>query len=357
MTSRFTTGMMTFDPSEALRFKTSKIMPEMLMLDSVTPKQPRNGLASTEDASSGSPMVAILLCTFNGERFLQQQLESFIAQAHTRWTLYVSDDGSTDGTDAILLGFERRAPGKVVRFQGPRQGFAANFMSLLRRPEVVGDLFAFSDQDDVWFPDKLQRGISALRPCIEQVGLYCSRTSVGDENGLNTGLSPLFKKQPSFRNALVQSLAGANTMLLTQAARLLVAQTPTHAKVVAHDWLAYLVITACAGRVFYDPVPTLLYRQHTQNLIGANTGLKARTQRLVKMFGGRFARWNAENIKILEAFEGQMKPAEHMAFIRFRQSRNAGLLARIKLIWASGVYRQTLAGNLSLAAAVVLRRF
>lgn len=327
------------------------------MPDSDTAQQPGDQLISTEDASTGGPIVAILMCTYNGERFLAQQLESLAAQTHQRWTLYVSDDGSTDRTDEILLRFERDTVGKVVRFYGPRQGFAANFMSLLRRPEVVGDLFAFSDQDDIWFPDKLERGIYALRPLLDQPGLYCSRTQVGDENGVHTGFSPLFQKQPSFQNALVQSLAGANTMLLTQAARQLVAQTPGNAKVITHDWLAYLIVSACAGHVIYDPVPTLLYRQHSENLIGANTGLRARSQRLVKMLGGRFAGWNEENIRILETFEGQMKPAQHKAFISFRQSRNAGLFERIRLTLASGVYRQTLAGNLSLAVAVLLRRF
>lgn len=327
------------------------------MPDCATPPQPDHRLIQTKTESSDGLMVAILMCTYNGERFLEQQLESLAAQTHKRWTLYISDDGSTDRTNEILRRFEQDTAAKVVRFQGPRQGFAANFMSLLRRPEVVGDLFAFSDQDDVWFANKLERGIAALLPCIDQAGLYCSRTRVGDEKGSNTGFSPLFKKQPSFQNALVQSLAGANTMLLTRTARGLVAQTPATAKVITHDWLAYLIITACAGHVIYDPIPTLLYRQHSQNLIGANTGLRARGHRLMKMLGGRFADWNNENIKVLDAFQGQMKPAQRKAFISFKQSRNAGLLQRIRLILASGVYRQTLAGNLSLAAAVVLRRF
>lgn len=327
------------------------------MPDSDIAQQPGDQLISTKSASMDGLVVAILMCTYNGERFLSKQLESLRAQTHKRWVLYVSDDGSTDCTDEILLRFERDTVGKVVRFKGPRQGFAANFMSLLRRPEVMGDLFAFSDQDDIWFPDKLERGICALRPHFDHVGLYCSRTQVGDENGAHTGFSPLFEKQPSFENALVQSIAGANTMLLTRAARQLVAQTPESAKVITHDWLAYLIVSACAGQVIYDPVPTLLYRQHSQNLIGANTGLRARSQRLMKMLGGRFAGWNEENIRVLETFEGQMKPAQHRAFISFRESRNAGLFGRIRLALASGVYRQTLAGNLSLAAAVVLGRF
>jgi glycosyltransferase involved in cell wall biosynthesis len=327
------------------------------MPDSDTPQQPGDQLINLQDAQSDGLMVAILMCTYNGDRFLAKQLESLAAQTHKRWILYVSDDGSTDSTNEILLRFERDTAAKVVRFQGPRQGFAANFMSLLRRPEVKGDLFAFSDQDDVWFPDKLERGISSLRPYLDHLGLYCSRTQVGDENGLHTGFSPLFEKQPSFQNALVQSIAGANTMLMTRAARQLVAQTPLNAKVITHDWLAYLLVSACGGHVTYDPIPTLLYRQHSRNLIGANTGLKARSQRLMKMLGGRFAGWNEENIRIIEAFEGQMKPAQRKAFISFKLSRNAGLFPRIKLIIASGVYRQTLAGNISLAAAVVLKRF
>src|SRR5579864_1212921 len=102
--------------------------------------------------------VAILLCTFNGARFLPQQLASLEAQDFSDWRLFASDDGSQDETLALLQDFQKKhGAAKVHIRQGPRRGFVANFLSLICDPAVQGACYAFSDQDDVWLPDKLSR--------------------------------------------------------------------------------------------------------------------------------------------------------------------------------------------------------
>ena len=164
--------------------------------------------------------VAILLCTFNGAQFLAKQLDSFAAQTHAVWQLWVSDDGSTDNTRTILMEFATRHPARVRMVQtGPQRGFAYNFVNLLQRGDIDADYFAYADQDDIWHPERLARGVRALDE-IKQVQpkLYGSRTTYIDSQDQLIGMSKLFTRRPSFPNALVQCIAGGNTMLFDKAA-------------------------------------------------------------------------------------------------------------------------------------------
>jgi glycosyltransferase involved in cell wall biosynthesis len=300
--------------------------------------------------------VAILMCTYNGATFLREQLESFESQSLQNWTLFVSDDSSTDGTHSILADYKRRwGPQKLVVFDGPRQGFAKNFLSLLNRPEVQGRYYAFSDQDDLWFSDKLERSVKCLDAIDEhRPALYCSRTRLTDASGKTIGLSPLFTRPPSFRNALVQSLAGANTMMINSTAREVLLQLPAETRVIAHDWLAYLIVTACGGTAVYDAEPTLYYRQHAANLIGANATPLARAARFRKMLSGRFSEWNDANLETLSAIAPLITIQNKTTLEHFAIGRRLRVPARIKELLRSGVYRQTFLGNVTLWIAACL---
>ncbi|WP_033049590.1 glycosyltransferase family 2 protein [Pseudomonas sp. GM21] len=307
-------------------------------------------------AASGS--VAILLCTFNGESFLKEQLDSIAAQSHKHWVVYASDDGSTVETLEILQHY-RDAWGddRLLISQGPQRGFSNNFLSVLGKACGHHAYYAFCDQDDRWHPTKLQRALDWLeRQSPEAPSLYCGRTQIVNVMGEITGLSPLFRKRPSFKNALMQNLAGGNTMLINQAACSILNKTPSDTPLVCHDWWAYLLITGCGGNVYYDPTPTVDYRQHTQNVIGANTSIKSRVARLKRMFQGSFGEWNAKNIAALTALSSHLTPHNAVSLMRFEQARNAPLISRIKLMVASRFYRQTLMGNLGLALAVLVKR-
>ena len=153
----------------------------------------------------GEAQVAILMCTRNGEAFLGQQLESIADQTHTNWRLFVSDDGSTDQTKEILKRFAETHYQSTTIRNGPGKGVCVNFLSLATDPSIDADYFAFSDQDDVWHEDKLHRALTWLATISGDVpGLYCGRTELVSTDGRSYGLSPLFTRPPTFRNALVQ---------------------------------------------------------------------------------------------------------------------------------------------------------
>lgn len=302
--------------------------------------------------------VAILLTTFNGGRFLEEQLNSIAGQTHRDWTLYISDDGSSDATPHIIERFQQRlGSDRVHLFNGPRVGFAQNFLSLVRNSKIEADFFAFSDQDDIWFPDKLERALARLPQVAGKCpAMYCSRTRLVDESGNFIGYSPLFVRTPSFQNALVQSLAGANTMLLNRSARDLLAAVPSTAPVVSHDWLCYLLVSGCGGQVFYDAQPTIDYRQHGGNVIGSNTGLLDRWLRIRRMLSGTFRDWNQNNLVVLRHFRSQLTAENRDVLCQFVLARKSCFAARLRLLWEAGLYRQTILGNIGLVVAVSMRK-
>lgn len=302
------------------------------------------------------PRLSILLGTYNGERFLAEQLETINGQTYKNWFLYASDDGSTDNTLAILRRFQsKHEKGRVKILSGPRRGFAANFIHLTRHSDVVGDLFAYSDQDDLWLPDKLERAVKWLSGLPkDQPALLCGRTCLIDERGRDLGFSPLFRKPPSFANALVQSIAGGNTMVFNKTTRQLLCQSANDLPIVTHDWWTYLVVTGCGGQVKYDPCPAIQYRQHGNNLVGMNTGLKAKIRRIKMLYDGRYQKWNSSNLKALESIKPLITDANISTMDRFTRARSSWIFPRLVGLHRAGVYRQTTFGNLSLLAAAIL---
>ncbi|MGW8390337.1 glycosyltransferase family 2 protein [Pseudoduganella sp. HUAS MS19] len=302
------------------------------------------------------PKVAILLSTYHGQHYLAEQLDSFSAQTHSDWEVWASDDGSADGTPGILAAYRQQWPaGRLAVCAGPAQGFAANFLALTCNDRIQADYYAYSDQDDIWHPDKLERAVQWLQGVPAGTpALYCSRTMLVDAANRDIGLSPWFGK-PCFANALVQNIAGGNTMVFNQAARTLLraaAQVP----IVYHDWWAYMAVTGCGGQVFCDPVPTLRYRQHGGNLVGVDVSWQARWQRLLKVWQGQHREWNSAYMAALRKLEDRLTPESRAIFQRFAQAREMSLVPRLVNVCRSGVYRQTRLGNISLAVAAIFRK-
>jgi glycosyltransferase involved in cell wall biosynthesis len=313
---------------------------------------------ASENRPSPSRSIAILLCTFNGVRFLPLQLASHEAQDFLDWRLFVSDDGSQDGTLALLEEFQKKhGPAKVSLRSGPQKGFVANFLSLICDPAIESDYYALSDQDDVWHPGKLSRALQFLNNApTDGPFVYCSRTQLIDEQGGEIGLSPLFKKPLSFRNALTQSIAGGNTMVFNEAVRQVLMRAGPDANAASHDWWIYLVISAVGGTVFYDSEPTISYRVHPRNVIGSNRSAAAQILRARMLWQGRLQIWTEMNVAALERIESLMTDDNRKTFELFRRARKRSLLPRAYGLIRAGIYRQTLLGNIGLAVAALTGR-
>ncbi|WP_309295649.1 glycosyltransferase family 2 protein [Pseudomonas parasichuanensis] len=313
---------------------------------------------SRELSLPGVAHVAILMCTYNGASFLRQQLDSFEQQTYRNWSLHVSDDGSEDRTPTVLQSYaELWGAHRVKVFDGPRAGFVRNFLSLTCRADINADYFAWSDQDDIWSPEKLQVAVEWLQGIPSEVpAMYCGRTQLICEGGIHRGLSPNFSLPPHFKNALVQSIGGGNTMVFNKAARSMILEAGSNLEVPSHDWWCYQLITGAGGIVHYDPQPRVFYRQHEYNVIGANSDWPARIRRLVMVFQGRFYQWNAQNIRALETMNHRLSNDHRKTLALFKAAREQRLPARLANVFRAGLHRQTLLGNLGLFLATLLKK-
>lgn len=301
------------------------------------------------------PQVAILLCTFDGQRHLAEQLDSLAAQTHREWSVIASDDGSTDETLAVLERYRAEwGDHRLSVRRGPGQGFVANFLSLACDPGLQADCYAYSDQDDIWEPDKLSRAIAWLSSMPADVpALYCARTLLVDADNREIGLSPLFARPPGFTHALVQNIGGGNTMVFNEAARRVLRRAGDRVDVAAHDWWTYLAVTACGGRVFCDPQPAVRYRQHGGNQIGMNSGWPARLTRLRRVARGQWKGWNDRHIAALRTLGPLITPPHRKVLTWFAEARTRSLPSRLWCLKRSGVRRQTVGSNLSLFVAAL----
>ncbi len=298
--------------------------------------------------------IAIIMCTCAGERFLSEQLDSFIQQSHPNWSLWVSDDGSEDRTKEIVTAFQNANPDREINFsQGPVKGYCENFLSLLRSEAIDADYVAISDQDDIWLPDKLARSIEKL----EETGaaLYGGRTKLIDEHNQEIGLSPLFVKEPSLENAVVQSIMGGNTMVITREGLEHFRRSP-EVKVVSHDWWLYLFLTASGFGVYYDEEPMTLYRQHQDNLIGANIGVKAKLSRLRRLMRSEFKNWNTQHVAALMACEDLLSEDGRNMIKDFEELQNCRGRKAVQKLHQMNLTRQTRAGELALDLAAWIGR-
>jgi hypothetical protein len=246
-------------------------------------------------------------------------------------------------------------PARVEIREGPRQGFAANFLGLAGDPSIRAGHYAFADQDDLWHPDRLARGLAALGPLpAGRPGLHGGRTVLIDEEGREIGRSRRFRAAPGFGNALVQSIAGGNTMLFNAATKALLERVRPEA-VIAHDWWLYLLVSGAGGTVIYDPEPSVRYRQHGGNAIGGNRGPGARLARLRQLAAGRLAAYAEVNLAALALAEPVLTPEARAKAALFRESRRQPFRQRLAAMRRLGLYRQTRGDTLSLWLASAAR--
>ena len=206
--------------------------------------------------------VNILLSTYNGQDYLEEQLRSLLEQRGVEIDILVRDDGSTDGTRDILDQWQEK--GLLTWYGGENLGWAMSFIHLLVHSHEA-DYYAFCDQDDIWMPDKLLAATELLDSKDSQPALYCSNMNYYYE-GRDEGKVKPEGQRFNLYTAMVQCLALGCTMVLNKPlASTMKAHPP--AAVFAHDFWVYQVASAI-GTVVYDDRSFLLYRQHGNNQVG-----------------------------------------------------------------------------------------
>lgn len=304
------------------------------------------------------PVVFIIIAYYNGQQYFCEQLNSIINQTYKNFHIIISDDNSIEEGN-FLPTLLNNCDAKVTllrRFENI--GYARNFAEAFNEIPDDCTYVAFCDQDDIWLPNKIERAVEVLEAVPnDKPALYCSRTElVATDGRTHIGHSPLFKRNPSFENALMQNIAGGNTMVLNRKAAGLFKLSTKGRTLVTHDWWAYLIVSGAGGNIHYDAIPTLKYRQHEKNAIGSNNGWTARLKRAHQLLRGHFRCWCNLNVSNLYGNIDQLTPKNRQVLEIFERSRNSWLIPRIYGLWKSQVHRQTLLGNFGLIIAALLKK-
>lgn len=220
--------------------------------------------------------IAILMATYNGEKYLAEQIDSLLAQTCQDWHLYVHDDGSKDDTLAIVRRYTEKYPEKITLFDYPAQGSACrNFMSLLEKVEA--SYYMFCDQDDVWINTKIEQECSAMKnlemqndnqPIIvnsDLVVVDVNLQTINPSYWQYQNIYPDFIKR--FEDFSATNVVTGCTMLFNQLAKEAIQKPNVHT--IMHDAWITLCVVANNGILYNMKTPTVLYRQHGHNAIGA----------------------------------------------------------------------------------------
>ncbi len=221
-------------------------------------------------------ITAVLLATYNGEKFLKPQIESLLNQTYNNFTIYISDDFSTDSTNEIIKEYIEKFPSKIIKLHNTKRFGNArdNFFSLVSRVEA--DCYLFCDQDDVWNPDKIEILITEYQKHQEDIPTVIhSDLSVVDKelNPINSSLFEIMHldKNPSWKNLLVQNNATGCAMLINKALADLYKnnnQIINTDNIIMHDYF-FVLSASLFGNVYYIDKSLLQYRQHENNSVGA----------------------------------------------------------------------------------------
>lgn len=316
----------------------------------------------TDPAMKACPSnrVTILMAMYNGAPWLATQLESIYAQSHRNWRLIVSDDGSKDGSpDQLLAWTAQHTDAWIELRQGPSRGAASNFLSMLSALNGEREGFvALADQDDRWLPGKLHRALQTLNTVpARRPGLYCGPTIICDESLRPLRRSRIPQREAAFANAIVQNIAGGNTMVLNPAAAKLVKGAAQEAdKIVIHDWWIYQIVTGAGGVVLFDPEPQVYYRQHGHNQIGANDRIRDQARRARKILGGQARDWMDINLAALQRSRHRLTHENQVLLEALTRARTLPSWQRIGALRELGLYCQTRRGDLGLWISAALNR-
>jgi glycosyltransferase involved in cell wall biosynthesis len=218
--------------------------------------------------------IAILLATYNGEKYLAEQLESILAQTETEWVVYLHDDGSTDRTRNIIREYVVSYPSRFRYIDGASTGGAKNnFFYLLS--QVEARYYMFCDQDDVWKEQKIEWTLERMRAVEPDnaPALVFTELQVVDEqlqtiSGSMSSFQSLDCTKTRINRLMMQNVITGCTVMINRTLRDQMLLVQHMDNIIMHDWWAGL-IASLYGSISFVEEPTILYRQHHANSVGA----------------------------------------------------------------------------------------
>ena len=244
--------------------------------------------------------IVVLMSTYNGERYIREQLDSLLKQTLMPDLIYIRDDGSRDDTIAILEEYASEHS-FIKYYSGKNKGPARSFWELISNCEEA-DYYALCDQDDVWFEDKLETAISFLEKEDRSIPLlYCSKYTLTDKdlNPIDSNVSSLYNFS-DFPHALMYHTAPGCTFVFNNEARKKIVKYDVEKEYcIIHDAIIHKVVTMF-GKMILDNTSHMYYRQHGNNEIGMNANVfKVFLGRVDRFINGKIRNYRSNTAKSL----------------------------------------------------------
>jgi len=266
------------------------------------------------------PRVAVLLAAYNGEQWIANQLDSIWSQEFVTVDVFISLDLSSDGTLTFLQNLEAKHYNLFLLPYGERFGGAAkNFYRLIKDVDVSAyDYVAFADQDDIWLPGKLYRGIRAMQSS-KSTAFSSDVTAFWP-----SGRKKLIKKSYQQKDFdFIFESAGPGCTYVFAATEFIgfkefvISNWASVVEIEFHDWLAYAYFRSRDYKWLIDDSPLMLYRQHENNQFGANASWAAYRSRLNLIKNG----WHAHQVRSIASVLGLAPLTKKFIFLNFKQTR------------------------------------
>ena len=310
-------------------------------------------------------MIAIIMGTYNGEKYIKEQIDSILAQDYKDWKLFIFDDGSKDNTESIVNEYMKNYPNKIY-FQKNKVNFGAagNFFNGIKEAaiklEPEAEYFCFSDQDDVWVEDKLSRSLAKIKQIEEgEPALVYSDVAITDKNLTITAASYFEAERVDrtkvslnyllMENKFIGGTAMINRALVDLEFKAEESGLIPYKKAKMHDWW-FGLLAAGFGKIGYIDGFTEYYRQHEHNVVGGSNFISYIKARISKMDENRLR--IRENITQGEEFfnyfgEYLTEPKLNIAK-EFAALKNKGFLGRRISIFKNKFFKSGFIRNIAL---------
>ena len=297
--------------------------------------------------------ITVIMSAYNGSKYIEAQLDSIFQQVGVKVLCYVRDDGSTDDTLQVLKKYASTS-GELIICEGENVGWERSFLLALKDAPQA-DYYAFADQDDIWFEDKLVSGIKMLekegsknKPCM----YHCNKISVTED------LKPLahqVRRTPrplNRQNALIQEYAQGCSIIMNENARQLITKYIPREKI-AHDFwcglLCYLF-----GEVIYDNKPHFYHISHGNNASGEGHIIGSWKRRLKKFFAGGTVYFTPFS-DLEEGFKRRLTDSDLVFLYRVKTYKKS-LKNKLSLLFSINFVRDSFIGTCSLKLAILLNK-
>lgn len=279
----------------------------------------------------------ILLSTYNGAKYLEEQLASIAAQEYADWHLIVRDDGSSDDTPNITEQFKKDNPGKVTILEGGTNiGVVSSYALLMSESDA--DYIFFCDQDDYWLKDKLKRQVEKLdeaegEPALCICGLDVTDRTMSRSFGNFYELSGFDPENIKINSLIIQNIAPGCCMGINKALKEIA--EPVSSKAVMHDW--WLMLAAFEfGKIIYMPDELMRYRRHESTVTQVNQGYKGLFARL-SGYRHQIRRLSEQAASFHSRFSGRLKANDSDLIKDFGNIYSFGFLTRRLILYKYGI--------------------